>query len=461
MVNVPTNSLLPNVAPILSPGVRCVLAIAFVLALLGLLAGALVIPFTFESPSLWYKFGAAKISLRAGKMIGIAAGLLVLLQLPLAGRSKLLDRIYSLPALMRQHRMHAWAIASMAIVHPLLVLLAEGSLVVPLESRYWPEWVGVGLLAAILAQFISSRWRRSLGIAFHVWLPAHRIAGLLVAGLLIVHVLYVSESFSDQGPPRWLVMAAAACFLSVWLWRRTEWWRARRHRFSVSRITTTGTDCTCVELTPQTKTPFAYVPGQFAFVSFRSTAVSAEPHAFTISSTPSRPEALQFTIRACGDWTRDAAGLSTGDEVLLHGPFGRFGHLFSGGNRELIMIAGGIGVTPMLSMLRFMADADDPRPVTLVWSNRSRETTVFDEEMAVLAARLTAFRHVPIFTRNAVNGNRSGRLNRTALEQILRGCSRKAAVYVCGPPRMMKQIVADLKALGFPARSIHTEAFGL
>ena len=125
------------------------------------------------------------------------------------------------------------------------------------------------------------------------------------------------------------------------------------------------------------------------------------------------------------------------------------------------MIAGGIGITPMLSMLRFMADHGDPRPVTLIWSNRSKKNVVFADEMDALAAKLTDLRMIPIFTRDAESGKRSGRLDRTSLETMLSGCSRRSAIFVCGPPQMMRQVYTDLKTIGFPARSIFTEAFGL
>ena len=72
---------------------------------------------------------------------------------------------------------------------------------------------------------------------------------------------------------------------------------------------------------------------------------------------------LQFTIRACGDWTLEVKNLLPGDRALLQGHSGRFGHFYAKPNRELIMIAGGIGITPMISMLRFMAYRGDPRPV--------------------------------------------------------------------------------------------------
>ena len=454
------NDNLPLIGKILPSGIRYLSATVIILFLLLLLAGALTIPFFFESPSMWYKFGIGKVGLRFGKMLGLTAGLLIIFQLPLAGRLKFLDRIFSMPGLLRQHRFHAGSIALIALIHPLCVLLPGGTIIIPLEMRYWPEWVGVGLLSIILVQFVCSRWRQPLGLAFHIWMPFHRIAGLLIAILLIVHVLYVSETFTDNGPPRLAVFIAAGVFSMLWLWVRTGWLRVRRRPYVVANIENTGADCTCVEMTPSSQTPFPYVPGQFAVVSFRSTHVSPEPHAFTLSSTPSRNGMLQFTIRGCGDWTRHVQNLQAGDRASIQGPFGRFGHLFTKPNRELIMVAGGIGITPMLSMLRFMADHSDPRPITLIWSNRSKANVVFVDEMDALAAKLTGLHRIPIFTRNTENGDRSGRLDLTSLGTILNGCSRGSAIFVCGPPQMMKKVKTDLKTLGFPARAIYTEVFG-
>jgi len=440
--------------------IRCVSVAAIVLIVLLMLAGALAIPFLYESPSMWYKFGIAKTSLRAGKMVGMAAGLMILLQLPLAGRLKVLDRNFSLPGLIRQHRRHAWAIVLMALVHPLCVLLPEGKLTLPLEMRYWPEWMGVALLVLILAQFATTQWRQPLAIVFHRWLPGHRVTGTGIAALLIVHVLYVSETFTDNWPPRLAVLVAGGIFALIWLWVRSGWLRMHRHPHRVSRAEPIGRDCICVEVESADGAAMDYLPGQFAFVTFRSKHLPREPHPFTLTSSPSRPGSIQFAIRTCGDWTRRLDRLAIGDRAYLQGPFGRFSHLFAGSERELILIAGGIGITPMLSMLRYMADHGDKRPITLIWSNRTPAHLVFSEELDGLATQLTGLRHIPIFTDNAETGEPSGRLNRTLLSALLSENSRTAAVFLCGPPPMMKALITDLKRLGFPARAIFTETFG-
>lgn len=447
-------------ANVLPTGIRYAAAVTIILFLILFLAAALSIPFVFESPSMWYKFGLDKTSLRVGKMLGLAAGVLIFLQLPLAGRLKFLDRIFSMPAMIRQHRIHAWLIVVLGVAHPLLVLYSEKKWLIPFEIRYWPEWVGVGLLVMILLLFAASRWRKTVAVAFHVWMPLHRIGGLMIVVLLIVHVLYVSESFTDNVIPMMAVVVVAVVLATVWLWVRSGWMRARRRPFTVTRVDASAADATTVTLSPLSKTPFEYLPGQFAIVSFRSPFLSPEPHPFTLSSSPSRGADLQFTIRACGDWTRTVGRLQPGDNALVQGPFGRFGLHFISPGQELVLIAGGIGITPMLSMLRYMADEGDRRPITLIWSNRTTQHVVFADEMDALTAKLTGLRRVPIFTRHTEGKARSDRLDRSRLQDILSESSRRAAVFVCGPPLMMKQIKTDLKALGFSGRCIHSEFFG-
>ena len=424
------------------------------------MAAALTVPYLFESPSMWYKFGLDKTSLRIGKLSGLAAGVLILMQLPLAGRLRFLDRVFSMPGLIRQHRIHAWVIAALALAHPAFVLYSEKKWLIPWDVRYWPEWVGVGLLITILLLLAASHWRRRLALAFHVWSPLHRFGGLLILVLLVVHVLYVSESFTDNLIPRLAVVALATVLAFVWLWVRSGWMRVRRRPYQVTRVEKSASDVITVTLSPLSCKPLAYVPGQFAIVRYQSPQLSSEPHPFTLSSSPSRGADLQFTIRACGDWTRTVNRLQAGDRALVQGPFGRFGHLFLSPDRELIMIAGGIGITPMLSMLRYMADKEDPRSITLIWSNRTPQHMVFADEMDLLSAKLTGLRLIPIFTRNRDSDPNAGRLDQRRLDTMISDHTRQAAVFVCGPPLMMKQITTDLKAIGFSSRFIHTEVFG-
>jgi len=424
------------------------------------MAGALSIPFFFESPSMWYKFGLAKTLLRSGKVVGTAAAVLLFYQLILVARLKVLDRVFSHPGLVRTHRRNAIVILLLACLHPVLILTSENSLIIPLEMRYWPEWIGVGLLTLVVIQFSSSQWRGALRIRFHRWMLFHRYLGGLILGLVILHILYVSETFSEQGFPRDAVILSAVLLALLWLWNRSGWLRARKRPFTLTRIAPEGISSVSIELSPVDKRPFRYVPGQFVIVSFQSKHISPEPHPFTLSSTPTRPEYLQVTVRTNGDWTRHVARIAVGERVYIQGPFGRFSHVFTDPAREIIMIAGGIGITPMLSMMRFMADRRDQRAITLIWSNRSRDHMVYPGELNEFGEKLTGFRSVLIFTGNSDEWLSTEGLNLEKLQSMLQGCNRHAAAFVCGPEQMMAQVKNDLKRIGFEPRSIHTETFG-
>jgi predicted ferric reductase len=425
------------------------------------IGGALTIPFFFESPTMYYKFGMDKMLLRFAKMVGLAAAVLLLLQLPLAGRLKWLDRIFSIPGLYRIHRFNAYLIGVLIMSHPMLVLAPEGRWRVPFELRYWPEWVGVSLLIMIIVQIGLTRWRAKVFRAYHKWRRVHYALGIIILFLLIVHILYVSETFEQPGLPRNLVFAAVSGSIVLWLWIRKSRLRCKKKQFKVSRIKTVGLNAYRIDLEPAIQPHFSYMPGQFAFVSFESAQISREYHPFTISSTPSRPGGLQFTIRCNGDWTDHIDTIKKGDRAFIQGPFGRFSHLLHPAHREVIMIAGGIGLTPILSMLRYMRDRDDSRRITLIWSNRTRAQLFSADEMTVMQEKLTNFNRILSFTRETGNGNQFGRLDRTALERLLQPCSRKSIIFLCGPPAMVKEIRKDLNKIGFSKKSIHDEVFAL
>jgi predicted ferric reductase len=439
---------------------RGILAVMVILGVLLLIGGAWTIPFKSESSSIYYKFGLDRVVLRTAKMVGLTAAVLLLLQLVLASRLKCMDRIFSLPDLYRTHRFNAFAIGTLVTIHPILIQTAEHIWMIPLKARYWPEWVGAGLLAAILVHLGFGRWRRRIFRAYGKWRWTHGALAVAIYTGLIVHILNVSESFGHGRPPRtWVVVAALGLGL-LWVWFQTGRLRCRRNAFRVSRVTAAGRDAYTIELVPERDRRVDHLPGQFAWVSFRSPHILKEFHPFTIASSPWPPAPIQFTIRCCGDWTRRINGIREEDRAFIQGPFGRFSHLLLQPQREIIMIAGGIGITPMLSMLRYMRDQEDPRRITLIWSNRTHKHLFNREELEAMEQKLTGFKWVPIFTREEVKDDRTRRLDADALEKLVNDCGRDAAVFLCGPPAMVAQIRASLKRIGFSRKSIYTEAFG-
>jgi ferredoxin-NADP reductase len=145
----------------------------------------------------------------------------------------------------------------------------------------------------------------------------------------------------------------------------------------------------------------------------------------------------------------------------MNGPFGQFSHLRIDGKKEIIMIAGGIGVTPILGMLRYMADCNDRRGITLIWSNQTTGRVIFPHEFRNLSAQLKGLRILHILTREPEYRREKERLDQPTLKRLLSGCSFSSAVFICGPAQMIKDVRSHLVSIGFQKHMIFTERFSL
>ena len=454
-------SVTPEGVPkILSHRLRLLLGFLIGITFGLVLAGAISIPFYFESSSILYKFGFNRHLLRSGQVLGMVAGCLLLLQIILSTRLKCLDRIFGLNRLFKFHRITGIMIACLVIIHPILLFLPEDRIFIPLQLRYWPEFVGLFLLLLITATVISSHWRDRLRFSFHRWRPIHRSAAVVIVTAFWVHVLSVSSTFEQKLPKMLAFCAMGLCGLLVF-WILTRTLRSRRSSFLVSAIEPAGEDAVCLKIVSTTNHMPAYLPGQFGFITIFSPHISKEEHPFTIASAPTRHASLEFIVRTTGDWTGQLENIQPGDRVSLNGPFGLFSHLQLSKKNEIIMIAGGIGITPMLSMLRLMAGSNDQRKITLIWSNQARKHIIFPDEFQNMEAQLKGLRIFHVLTRDPEFSGEKGRLDRPKLKRLTSKCSRSSAIFVCGPNRMMKEVHHCLVSLRFPRRMIFMERFSL
>ncbi len=424
------------------------------------IAGAASIPFFFESSSILYKFGVDRVLLLTGQVLGLVAGCLLLIQVILAARLKFLDRVLGLDRLFRYHRLSGIIIAVMVIIHPITIFIADDRISIPLQWRYWPEFVGLFLMLLIIIMVVTSVWRIGLGLAFHRWWPIHRWAAIIAVIAFGVHVLSVNDTFKQRLPQMLAIAALILCGL-IFLWIRIRTLRNRRKQLHIAAVEDAAADAVCLKMVTDDPHLPAYLPGQFGFITLLSEAVSSEEHPFTIASSPTEADGLEFIVRTSGDWTAQLKHLQPQDRVYLDGPYGLFSHLRVADSTELIMIAGGIGITPMLSMLRYMADHNDPRKITLIWSNQTPDHIVLPHVFEKLAAQLKELRILHVMTRAAEYTGEQGRLDRPMLERLLSECGRTAAVFVCGPDQMMKAVRSFLVSLGFDRRRVFMERFSL
>ena len=176
---------------------------------------ACTIPFYFESPSIFYKTGADKIMLRAGKVIGIAALVLMGFQLIFISRFSWLEKLFSMKTLYQAHRLNGRIILGAVIAHPILILGADHFVFFPVEQKYWPEFAGVFLFFLILFFIGVSILYKRIGMAYKTWQMIHKTVAPLIFILLFIHIAFVSRTFESGIPLYFLIAAGAACLAMI------------------------------------------------------------------------------------------------------------------------------------------------------------------------------------------------------------------------------------------------------
>ena len=154
---------------------------------------------------------------------------------------------------------------------------------------------------------------------------------------------------------------------------------------------------------------------------------------------------------------RTLAELELGDEVEVEEPKGSF-LLPEDTNVDYVFVAGGIGITVFRSMLRYIADEELPYRVTLVYSNRDRESAPFLDELEELEQRIAGLRVVLTMTAQEGWEGETRQLDAEVLRELLGGLEDKQFL-VAGPPPMAKGVSESLLAAGLPEGSVLADAF--
>jgi predicted ferric reductase len=401
----------------------------------------------------------------AGVDSAIVGFTLLALLFVLAARLSWVEGPFGLDVLMCFHRAMAIVAVALLCAHPLLVAAGSGWGLLTRWSVPWYLWAGrLGLLVVLLHVF-SSLLRRTLRFAYETWRQWHNIVAFTVLGLGAVHSLAIGGDLSSPaGHIVWAGLLVIA--VGAWLYSRMlrpllmrSGWGA--HLFRVSAVKAEAPRVWTISLEPLGKR-FAYAPGQFQFIRIRSRLIGSAEHPFTIASSPARQAGISLTIKESGDFTRGIGLMQPGDYATVHGPFGRFSHTLHPDERDLVFVAAGVGITPLISMLRYMSDLREPRRVLLVYASRTPADILFQDELrAIEAAEFPALKVVHVLSDPPAGWHGEvGRLDADRLIQLSGGPAGKA-FYLCCPPPMTEALIRGLRRHNVGTARIHTDHFSI
>jgi glycine betaine catabolism B len=210
------------------------------------------------------------------------------------------------------------------------------------------------------------------------------------------------------------------------------------------------------------KLPFDYLPGQYLNIAL-SIAGQRVNRSYTIASSPTQTQYCELTVK------KSLLGyaslhlhemLTQGATLKISAPAGRF--VFTGADADsVVLIAGGVGITPLMSIVRYLCDRSWAGAIHLIVSQRTQADIVFSDELTQLQRRFANLHLTPTLSGEAEGSSWQGRRGRISAELLAAVVPELATqqIFLCGPDAMMVDTRAALQGLGVPDTHIKTEAF--
>lgn len=354
-----------------------------------------------------------------------------------------LDKIYKI------HRLLGTIGFGLLLLHPLFLsgkYLEQGRL-----ARLWfhgslTSNLGIIALAGMTLAIVLSVFMR---LRHQTFLAIHRTLGaIFLVGAL--HSLLVGGELPINPPLRWymtvIILVSALCYVYYSIIGQLL---LGHYRYRVKGVNVLPTGVTELVLERRVGPPLSFNPGQFAFISLQGTVVDTEAHPFSIASGKFDTD-LRFVIKGLGDYTQLLPGVVVGTKASVEGPYGRFSSKLREKNQ--VWIAGGIGITPFLSMARSIVLSSTP--TSLYYCVKTEDEAVYMDDLQNIASQ------TPLFTVVLVVQSRDGFItaDRVASEHAV---TTDTAILICGPGPMMTSLRQGFEHAGVAAEHIYYEEFVL
>lgn len=395
--------------------------------------------------------------------LGFGALALLALQFFMTGRLRWITHPFGADIVYLAHRYLSWGAILLMLGHfALLYVFHEPALGVlnPLEAR-WELTSARLAMICFLGLIVTSEFRKRLHLRHEWWRALHltlAVVGMIAA---ITHVLGVGNLTDTQGKRAlWLGVTAGFMGILVYTHILRPGFQARNPWRVVANTEQRGGVHT-LELAPEGRGLHHWKPGQFAWLKVERSPYSLIEHPFTISTAPEKGPNIAFSIKPLGDHSSALAKTPVGARAYVDGPYGAFSIDRLAEAEGIVMIAGGVGITPIIANLHALEARGDQRPVILLYGNPTWEEISFREELEAMQAKLDlTVVHVLDDPPDVWDGE-TGKIDDETLARQLPDHTRDWPHLLCGPGPMIAALTASLKEMGVADSHIDYEIFEL
>lgn len=202
-----------------------------------------------------------------------------------------------------------------------------------------------------------------------------------------------------------------------------------------------------------------FYPGQFFMVRFEDSA--AFHRAYSIASSPTQKKYIDITMNLVGEFTKKLWQAKVGNYLLFKGPYGKF-YFDETLNNDLILIGGGLGITPLMSIIRYCNDKSLKNKIKLIYSVRTPYDIIYTEEIKKLKEQNNNFSYTITITRpddKTLWTGKTGRIDIDLLKSNIVNLEN-SLYFLCGPIAFVKSAIEMLEILGAKKEQIKTDIWG-
>ena len=397
---------------------------------------------------------------------GMLAFSIMLTEFVLSGRFRSISGRIGMDLTMRLHQLLGRTALVLVLIHPFLYETSQNPSV-PWDPTRQVTIAGDlealigGILAWILlpSLVLLAIGRTKGSYRYETWRLMHGIGALAVAALVLHHTLSAGRYAADPLLAGvWIVLFAIAMLSLVWVYAVEPVLQARRP-WSVSSVRRLADRVWELEIEPQGHRGVDYKAGQFVWLNVGHSSFSPCENPFSISSAPASGPALQFIIKELGDFTSTLGQIRPGTRAYVDGPHGT---LTVAGRAEpgIALIGAGVGLAPLLGILRQLRLERDPRPCVLLCGNRSPDHILHSAELERFDREGVA-EIVHVLSRPPAGWTGEiGHIDAAMIRRYFGDADRHRWLFViCGPPPLMDAVEDELSAFGVPGRQVISERF--
>jgi len=396
-----------------------------------------------------------------GVMLGFLGFGILILQFVITGRYRWFGAGFSLDNLLQFHKVTGIFALLLILAHPAVLITADPDFLAYFDPREnLPRALALSYISvAVIVLVASSLWRLTFRLSYERWRLVHGVLSFSILFLGLGHMLMV-QHYTE---PIWkagafVVLCGAGLYLLVHS-RVVRPRLMRRRPYRLLGVRPEISDGFTLVLEPDGHRFNKWRSGQFTWVTVGDSPFSMQQHPFSLASSPLQGQ-VELTMKAFGDFTSAAAKLEPGTRIWLEGPYGAFYHEPEK-HTGAVFVAGGVGITPIMSMLRTARESNDPSPYLLIYGNKNWDDIIFREELEAMEKLINLkVVHVLEEAHEGWKGE-EGFIDEDVLRRHVPEDREAYAYYICGPEKMIDLSESSLRDLGVPAPQIFSERFNM